>query len=102
MSSVWPVIILLNLEILGRCCSTTSLQDTKLRALVVASFPVVPVGSIAGRIVPITFEGDPFSQSSHKEKSNFLQGMCTISEVGHGKWQTTWKAEILEASFCHT
>ena len=74
------------LEILGRCGSSTSLQDTKLRALVVSSFPVVPVGSRVGKNIPITFVGDSFPQFSQKEKSNFFARY--VYHFRSGPWKT--------------
>ena len=64
------------LEILRRCSGTNGLHDDKLRALLAASFPLVTVGGIAGRNVPVTFEGDSFPQFSQKGKSNFYCEVC--------------------------
>jgi len=70
------------LEILRHCSSTTRLQESQLRTLVATSFPPVTVGDMAGRDVPVTFEGDCFPQFSHLEKSNFLCEVC----VPYQKW----------------
>lgn len=64
------------LDIQRRCSGTTTLNDNKLRALVALSFPPVLVGELAGKSVPVTFQGDMFPQFSQKEKSNFNCEFC--------------------------
>lgn len=75
------------LDILRCCSSTTIFQNNKLRALLAGMFPPVTVGPLAGRSVPVTCEGDTFPQFSQNEKVS-LRDVHTISEVGHGKWET--------------
>ena len=64
------------LDILRRCSSTTVFQNNKLRALLAVAFPPVTVGPLAGRSVPVTFEGDTFPQFSQNEKSRFHCKVC--------------------------
>ena len=72
------------LNIQKRCKSTVNFQDSQLRAMVAASFPPVKVGQLAGRSVPVTFEGDKFPQFSQLQKSTFLCEVC----IPFQKWST--------------
>ena len=72
------------LNIQKRCKSTVNFQDSQLRAMVAASFPPVKVGQLAGRSVPVTFEGDKFPQFSQLQKRTFLCEVC----IPFQKWST--------------
>ena len=71
-----------------RSKSTASFYDCQLRALVVASFPPVKVGQLAGKDVTVTFEGDKLPQFIQLHKSTFLCEVCIPYQkwaVEHGK-----------------
>ena len=74
------------LDILRRCSSTTVFQNNKLRALLAVTFPPVTVGPLAGRSVPVTFEGDTFPQFSQNERAGFIARCAYHSRSG--PWKT--------------
>ena len=89
------------LDILRRCSNTTVFQNNKLRALLAATFPPVTVGPMAGKRVPVTFEGDTFPQFSHNEKSMFRCEVCIpFQKWAMEKREIACTFKMSKTSFC--